>query len=59
MLEWVEADDTYSLNSVNNLPEAVSTILKFLGLGPSNFSEKVKEGSTSHTLLCSGKITFV
>jgi len=53
-LEWVEAEDTYSLSAVNTLQDAVNTILKFLGLGPANLTENVEEGANTHTLLCSG-----
>jgi coatomer subunit gamma len=53
--EWVEAEDTYSLAAVKTLQEAVNTILKFLGLSPANMTEKVAEGTHTHTLLCSGK----
>lgn len=53
-LEWVEAEDTFSLSAVNTLQEAVNTIIKFLGLAPANLSEKVPEGVATHTLLCSG-----
>uniref|UniRef100_A0A1A9W9I9 Coatomer subunit gamma n=1 Tax=Glossina brevipalpis TaxID=37001 RepID=A0A1A9W9I9_9MUSC len=52
--EWVEAEDTYSLSAVHTLQDAVNTIIKFLGLGPANLSEKVSEGTATHTLLCSG-----
>ncbi|KAL9893990.1 coatomer subunit gamma isoform X1 [Glossina fuscipes] len=52
--EWVEAEDTYSLSAVQTLQDAVNTIIKFLGLGPANLSEKVPEGAATHTLLCSG-----
>uniref|UniRef100_A0A1B0G192 Coatomer subunit gamma n=1 Tax=Glossina morsitans morsitans TaxID=37546 RepID=A0A1B0G192_GLOMM len=52
--EWVEAEDTYSLSAVQTLQDAVNTIIKFLGLGPANLSEKVAEGVATHTLLCSG-----
>uniref|UniRef100_A0A0K8TSF1 Coatomer subunit gamma n=1 Tax=Tabanus bromius TaxID=304241 RepID=A0A0K8TSF1_TABBR len=52
--EWVEAEDTYALSAVNTMQDAVNTILKFLGLGPANLSEKVQEGTHTHTLLCSG-----
>ncbi|XP_028898366.2 coatomer subunit gamma isoform X3 [Zeugodacus cucurbitae] len=52
--EWVEAEDTYSLSAVSTLQDAVNTILKFLGLGAANLSEKVAEGTHTHTLLCSG-----
>lgn len=53
-LEWLEMEDTYALSAVNTLQEAVNTILKFLGLAPANSTEKVPEGTHSHTLLCSG-----
>lgn len=52
---WLEAEDTYALSAVNTLQEAVNTILKFLGLAAANMSEKVSEGTHTHTLLCSGK----
>lgn len=52
--EWVEAEDTYALSAVNTMQDAVNTILKFLGLGAANMSEKVQEGTHTHTLLCSG-----
>lgn len=55
-IEWVEAEDTYSLSAVQTLQDAVNTIIKFLGLGPANLSEKVAEGVATHTLLCSGNI---
>lgn len=46
------------MSAVNSLQEAVNTILKFLGLGAANLSEKVLEGTHTHTLLCSGIIMF-
>uniref|UniRef100_A0A2M3Z006 Coatomer subunit gamma n=1 Tax=Anopheles braziliensis TaxID=58242 RepID=A0A2M3Z006_9DIPT len=52
--EWVEAEDTFELSSVANLPEAVSTILKFLGLAAVNMSEFVSDAASTHTLLCAG-----
>ncbi|XP_063705330.1 coatomer subunit gamma [Culicoides brevitarsis] len=52
--EWVEAEDTYSLAAVSTIQDAVSTILKFLGLGATNMTEKVPDGAHTHTLLCSG-----
>ncbi|XP_059621090.1 coatomer subunit gamma isoform X2 [Phlebotomus argentipes] len=52
--DWVEAEDTYALSAVNTLQEAVNTILKFLGLSAASMSEKVAEGTHTHTLLCSG-----
>lgn len=54
-LEWVELEDTYQLSAVNTLQDAVHTIIKFLGLGPANMTEKVAEGTHTHTLLCSGE----
>lgn len=53
-LEWVELEETYSLSAVNTLQDAVHTIIKFLGLGPANSTEKVAEGTHTHTLVCSG-----
>lgn len=55
-LEWVELEETYSLSAVNTLQDAVHTIIKFLGLGPANSTEKVTEGTHTHTLVCSGKL---
>ncbi|XP_017857842.1 PREDICTED: coatomer subunit gamma [Drosophila arizonae] len=52
--EWVQAEDTFVLSAVNNLQDAVNTIIKLLGLGPANLSEKVQEGTHLHTVLCSG-----
>lgn len=57
ILEWVELEDTYQLSAVSTLQDAVQTIIKFLGLGPANATEKVAEGTHTHTLLCSGKLT--
>lgn len=54
ILEWVELEDTYQLSAVQTLQDAVQTIIKFLGLGPANVTEKVAEGTHTHTLLCSG-----
>lgn len=55
LLEWVELEDTYQLSAVSTLQDAVHTIIKFLGLGPANATEKVPEGTHTHTLLCSGE----
>ncbi|XP_052869938.1 coatomer subunit gamma [Anopheles cruzii] len=52
--EWVEAEDTFELSSVSSLPDAVNTILKFLGLAAVNMSEFVSDAASTHTLLCSG-----
>lgn len=40
---------------MSTLQDAVHTIIKFLGLGAANATEKVAEGTHTHTLLCSGK----
>jgi Coatomer subunit gamma-1 C-terminal appendage platform len=57
--EWVELEDTYQLSAVNTLQDAVHTIIKFLGLGPAKSTEKVAEGTHTHTLLCSGKFSSI
>jgi coatomer subunit gamma len=56
ILEWVELEETYQLSSVNSLQDAVQTIIKYLGLGPANTTERVMEGTHTHALLCSGKL---
>ncbi|KAH8306111.1 hypothetical protein KR018_001695 [Drosophila ironensis] len=52
--EWLQAEDTFVLSAVTTLQDAVNTIIKILGLGAANLSEKVPEGTNLHTLLCSG-----
>ncbi|KAH8232158.1 hypothetical protein KR032_000746 [Drosophila birchii] len=52
--EWLQAEDTFVLSAVTTLQDAVNTIVKILGLGASNLSENVPEGTHLHTLLCSG-----
>ncbi|XP_017036896.1 coatomer subunit gamma isoform X1 [Drosophila kikkawai] len=52
--EWLQAEDTFVLSAVTTLQEAVNSIVKILGLGASNLSENVPEGTHLHTLLCSG-----
>lgn len=54
LTDWIEVEDTYALSAVNTLQEAVNTILKFLGLGAANMTERVNEGVHTHSLLCSG-----
>lgn len=49
-----EKEDTYSLNSMNTLEEAVKNIIQFLGLQPAERSDKVPEGKSTHTLLLAG-----
>lgn len=51
---WVELEDTYALSAVGTLQEAVNTILKFLGLGAANMTERVNDGVHTHSLLCAG-----
>lgn len=55
--EWVEAEDVYELSAVSTLQDAVDSILKFLGLSPASMTEKVADGVSTHTLLCSGELT--
>lgn len=55
IIEWVELEETYALSAVSTLQDAVHTIIKFLGLGPANATEKVAEGTHTHTLVCSGE----
>ncbi|XP_030370658.1 coatomer subunit gamma [Scaptodrosophila lebanonensis] len=52
--EWLQAEDTFVLSAVSTLQDAVNSIVKILGLGAANLSEKVPEGTHLHTLLCSG-----
>ncbi|KAH8383580.1 hypothetical protein KR009_009353 [Drosophila setifemur] len=52
--EWLQAEDTFVLSAVTTLQDAVNNIVKILGLGAANLSEKVPEGTHLHTLLCSG-----
>lgn len=58
IIAWVEVEDTYALSAVNTLQEAVNTILKFLGLGAAEGTDKVNEGVHTHTLLCSGECSI-
>lgn len=51
----METEETFALSAVNSLQEAVNTILKLLGLAPNNQSERVADGTHTHTLCCSGK----
>ncbi|ERL89814.1 hypothetical protein D910_07175 [Dendroctonus ponderosae] len=49
-----EMEDTYALTSMTSLEEAVTNIVKFLGLLPAERSDKVPKGKTTHTLLLAG-----
>lgn len=51
---FIEVEDTYSLNAANTLDEVVKNIVKILGLQPAERSDKVPEGKTTHTLLLAG-----
>lgn len=44
---------------MNNLEEAVTNIVKFLGLQPAERSDKVQKGKTTHTLLLAGNIFLI
>lgn len=50
-----EMEDTYALTSMTSLEEAVTSIVKFLGLQPAERSDKVPKGKTTHTLLLAGE----
>lgn len=52
----MEAEETFSLNTVDSLQDAVNTILKYLGMGVCNNTEKVPEGTHTHTLLAAGEL---
>nr|XP_033814492.1 coatomer subunit gamma-2 isoform X2 [Geotrypetes seraphini] len=49
-----EKEETFALSSVKTLEEAVSNIIKFLGLQPCERSDKVAENKNSHTLYLAG-----
>ncbi|KAL8222507.1 UNVERIFIED_CONTAM: Coatomer subunit gamma-2, partial [Gekko kuhli] len=45
-----EKEETFALSSIKTLDEAVSNIVKFLGMQPCERSDKVPENKNSHTL---------
>jgi coatomer subunit gamma len=49
-----ELQETFSLPLIRTLDEAVRNIISFLGLQPCEWSDKVPDGKSSHTLLLSG-----
>lgn len=53
--ETNQVDETYALSTVNTLQDAVQNLLKYLGMGPCERSEKVPDGKSSHTLLLAGR----
>ena len=51
-----ELQETFSLPAIRTLDEAVRNIISFLGLQPCEWSDKVPEGKSAHTLLLSGTL---
>ncbi|NXA13832.1 COPG2 protein, partial [Sapayoa aenigma] len=49
-----EKEETFALSSIKTLDEAVSNIIKFLGMQPCERSDKVPENKNSHTLCLAG-----
>uniref|UniRef100_A0A803STI0 Coatomer subunit gamma n=1 Tax=Anolis carolinensis TaxID=28377 RepID=A0A803STI0_ANOCA len=49
-----EKEETFTLSTVKTLEEAVSNIVKFLGMQPCERSDKVPENKNSHTLYLAG-----
>jgi coatomer protein complex subunit gamma len=50
-----ELQETFSLPAIRTLDEAVRNIISFLGLQPCEWSDKVPEGKSAHSLLLSGR----
>ncbi|KAK0405717.1 hypothetical protein QR680_018154 [Steinernema hermaphroditum] len=50
-----EVDETFSLPNQATLPEAVANLIKCIGLGACERSDRVPEGKSSHTLLLAGQ----
>lgn len=55
-LDYVECEEVFCLSSTKTLQNAVENVLKFLGMSAANGTEKVPEGTHTHTLLCSGNV---
>ncbi|XP_078517903.1 coatomer subunit gamma-1 isoform X3 [Lissotriton helveticus] len=49
-----EKEETFTLSSIKTLEEAVSNIVKFLGMQPCERSDKVPENKNAHTLYLAG-----
>lgn len=49
-----ELQETFSLPAIRTLDEAVRNIISFLGLYACEWSDKVPEGKSAHSLLLSG-----
>uniref|UniRef100_A0A8C6Z4C1 Coatomer subunit gamma n=1 Tax=Nothoprocta perdicaria TaxID=30464 RepID=A0A8C6Z4C1_NOTPE len=49
-----EKEETFTLSSIKTLEEAVTNIVKFLGMQPCERSDKVPDNKNSHTLYLAG-----
>uniref|UniRef100_A0A915PFL8 Coatomer subunit gamma n=1 Tax=Setaria digitata TaxID=48799 RepID=A0A915PFL8_9BILA len=49
-----ENEDTYALSTVHTLQDAVRELMKCIGLGPCERSDRVSEGKSAHVLLLAG-----
>ncbi|EFO21327.1 coatomer gamma subunit [Loa loa] len=49
-----ENEDTYALSTVHTLQDAVRELMKCIGLGPCERSDRVPEGKNAHLLLLAG-----
>uniref|UniRef100_A0A8C5F256 Coatomer subunit gamma n=1 Tax=Gopherus evgoodei TaxID=1825980 RepID=A0A8C5F256_9SAUR len=49
-----EKEETFTLSTIKTLEEAVSNIVKFLGMQPCERSDKVPDNKNSHTLYLAG-----
>uniref|UniRef100_A0A8V5HGL3 Coatomer subunit gamma n=1 Tax=Melopsittacus undulatus TaxID=13146 RepID=A0A8V5HGL3_MELUD len=49
-----EKEETFTLSAIKTLEEAVSNIVKFLGMQPCERSDKVPDNKNSHTLYLAG-----
>ncbi|CAG9530937.1 unnamed protein product [Cercopithifilaria johnstoni] len=49
-----ENEDTYALSTVHTLQDAVRELIKCIGLGPCERSDRVVEGRSAHLLLLAG-----
>jgi len=49
-----ENEESFSLSTVTTIPDAITQLVKVLGLGICERSERVPEGKSAHTLLLAG-----
>ncbi|VDD86241.1 unnamed protein product [Enterobius vermicularis] len=49
-----EIDETFALSSVHTLQDAVRELIKCVGMGPCERTDRVQEGKSSHLLLLAG-----